>query len=61
MEGKERLRVSVKGVESFQVNIPTAEVQSKLLFKYSEFMVEDGDVRTPEYWRAVSTRCNPRI
>ena len=32
----------VKGVEMFQVDIPTAEVQSKLLLKYSEFQNTGG-------------------
>ena len=38
----------IRGVETVQVDIQTAEIQVKLLFKYSEFVVESGEVRVAE-------------
>ena len=40
MEDKARIRVRIRGVETVQVDIWTAKVQVKLLFKYSEFMTK---------------------
>ena len=37
-----------KGVEITLVDIQTTEIHVKLLFKYSEFMAESGEVRVVE-------------
>ena len=37
-----------------QVDIQTAKLQVKLLFKYSEFVAESGEVGVAEYEKAVT-------
>jgi hypothetical protein len=43
------------------VDFRTAEVQTKLLFKYSEFVAEYGGVGIPEFWKAVAKLCKSPV
>ena len=43
-----RINLKDRGIETVQINIWTAEIQVKLLFKYLEFMAEFGEVEVVE-------------